>query len=253
MKKGAKLESFVQYVYSKLLDNEEMKNINVKRNYLYKGNSGVKHEFDVYYEMKVAKNIHKIAIECKDYTSPVEKRDISEFYGKLMDCPGVQGIFVSENGYRQSAVQFANHYGIKTITTKELPNICQIAAMDIKRVLLPDDETEGKPFWGIMEIDKETRNTTGCYLLLEDKGERIIPLFLSKKAAETTRQFLRDKDDYKVYGIRKENLSFLCDIYKLTSEIKLGICPLLSTAMDDGKNFLIIQIEGNDLKKEYFE
>lgn len=253
MKQGATLEGFIQFVYEKLLSNEEMKDVDVRKNYFYEGNSGVKHEFDVYYEMKVAKNIHKIAIECKDYQAPVEKRDVSEFYGKLMDCPGVQGIMVAQNGYRPTAEQYANHYNIKTITTKELPNICQIAAMDIKIVLLPDKETVGKPFWCIMEIDKDSEMTTGNYFILPDKNKKIIPLFLSKKAAEEVRKHILDKEEYQVYGIRKENLGFLCDAYKLTSEVKLGICPLLSSMIQKGADFFVIEIDGKELRQEFLE
>ena len=189
----------------------------------------------------------------KIFREPIEKRDVSEFYGKLMDCPGVQGIMVAQNGYRPTAEQYANHYNIKTITTKELPNICQITAMDIKRVLLPDKETVGKPFWCIMETDKDSEMTTGNYFILPDKNKKIIPLFLSKKAAEEVRKHILDKEEYQVYGIRKENLAFLCDIYKLTSEVKLGICPLLSSMIQKGADFFLIEIEGKELRQEFLE
>lgn len=254
MKKGARLEGFIQFVYGKLLSNEDMKDVEVKKNYRYQGNSGVKHEFDVYYEMRVAKNLHKIAIECKDYSSPVEKRDISEFYGKLMDCPGVQGIVVAENGYRESAMKFANHYGIKIITTKELPNICQITAMDVRRVLLPDKETEGKPFWCIMEESKEILGmTTGNYFTMRRDGKEYIILFLSKKAAEAARNFIPDKEDYQVYGIRRENLGFLCDLHVLTSKVKLGFCPLLSGMIGNENEFFVIEMDGKELRREFLE
>lgn len=49
MKSGKFLESYVQFVYQKLLEFLD-EGASVSTNLLIQGKSGVKHEFDVYYE-----------------------------------------------------------------------------------------------------------------------------------------------------------------------------------------------------------
>ena len=72
------------------------------------------------------------------------------------------------------------------------------------------------------------------------------------KFQEKMKQLLGE-EEYQVYGIRKENLGFLCDAYKLTSEVKLGICPLLSSTIQKGADFFVIEIEGKELRQEFLE
>ena len=65
MKSGKFLESYVQFVYQKLLEFLD-EGASVSTNLLIQGKSGVKHEFDVYYEFQHLNIKHRIAIECKE-------------------------------------------------------------------------------------------------------------------------------------------------------------------------------------------
>lgn len=69
MKSGKVLESYVQFVYQKLLEFLDEGAL-VSTNLLIQGKSGVKHEFDVYYEFQHLNIKHRIAIECKDWNIP---------------------------------------------------------------------------------------------------------------------------------------------------------------------------------------
>ena len=66
MKAGKELENYVQFVYQKLLDFMD-EGAMVSSNVSVIGKSGVKHEFDVYYEFQHLNMRHRIAIECKDW------------------------------------------------------------------------------------------------------------------------------------------------------------------------------------------
>ena len=78
MKAGKELENYVQFVYQKLLDFMD-EGAMVSSNVSVIGKSGVKHEFDVYYEFQHLNMRHRIAIECKDWNTPVSKGEVGEF------------------------------------------------------------------------------------------------------------------------------------------------------------------------------
>ena len=130
MKKGAELEGFIQFVYSKLLANEDKGNVSVYKNYFYTGVSGVKHEFDVYY---------------------IEKSDMY------------------------------------------------------------DDMTNG------------------CYFVVDNNGEQVLPLFISRKAAEEVRKNAKDGKNgvtflhYASFYFWWEYLYFICcfTVIRLTNNIEI--------------------------------
>lgn len=61
MKAGKELENYVQFVYQKLLDFMD-EGAMVSSNVSVIGKSGVKHEFDVYYEFQHLNMRHRIAM-----------------------------------------------------------------------------------------------------------------------------------------------------------------------------------------------
>ncbi len=69
---GNSLESYVQYVYQSLL-NMRNEGVVVSKNAKLRGKSGAMHEIDVFYEFVRAGIRHRVAVECKDLSRPVEK------------------------------------------------------------------------------------------------------------------------------------------------------------------------------------
>ncbi|MGE4668613.1 restriction endonuclease [Yersinia enterocolitica] len=106
------LESYMQYVYSCLL-NLQNEGVVVSRRAILKGKS-TNHEIDVFYQFERAGVIHKVAIECKYLSRPVEKKDVMVFRGRLEDIGNIQGIMVSKLGYQKGAYEYAKHYDIKS-------------------------------------------------------------------------------------------------------------------------------------------
>ena len=117
MKAGKELENYVQFVYQKLLDFMD-EGAMVSSNVSVIGKSGVKHEFDVYYEFQHLNMRHRIAIECKDWNTPVSKGEVGEFLSKLNDLNNISVMMVAKSGYQEGAKQFAESNGIHLMETK---------------------------------------------------------------------------------------------------------------------------------------
>ena len=88
---------------------------------------------------------------------------------------------VAKSGYQEGAKQFAESNGIHLMETKDLPSLGEIVAGVIKEAFLPDEATQGAPFWTLMEI--QSGEITGTYFSLPE-GKPIVPFFYSKVIAE---------------------------------------------------------------------
>jgi len=190
-----------------LLKNEHLKNSKIEKNHIEIGNSGDKHEFDVFYEVKIAGVSYKVGIECKNHSRKITKGMVQEYWGKLNDCNNITGFMVSANGYQDGAKIFGKHYGIELITTEDLPYIYSLSLTHDKW-LLPDENTYSDPFWTIMAVNEDGKNM-GIFLSTEGK----IPLFLSKKSAERVLKKTVDKD-FAVFGVSRQHLIGICHIAK---------------------------------------
>ena len=241
MNKGEALERFTEYVYSELLTNENLKNTKIYKNHKIVGRSGANHEYDVYYEIVVANICHKVAIECKDHERSVTKGMVQEFYGKLADCNNIIGIIVASGGYQSGARDFANHYGIKPLTSDDLPNMHKILASYIS-CLLPEKNTHGDPFWVIME--ERNGKCTGSYASV---CENTIVLFLSRKSAENVR-IIQAQYDCHVYGVTLQHLKGICAMSKIMG-IKIAICPLI--AIKNVEKLVVFPCSHKDIEDEY--
>jgi predicted helicase len=105
-------EKLTQEIYQALHDAEGFNTIKVQHNVNIPGKSGCEHQIDVYWEFKVAGETHRIAIECKNYSSNVSVGRIRDFFGVLHDIGNIKGIFVTRVGYQSGAKKFAAYYGI---------------------------------------------------------------------------------------------------------------------------------------------
>jgi hypothetical protein len=105
-------EKLTQDIYQTLNANESFKNIKVQHNVKIKGKSGCEHQIDVYWEFTNMGEIHKVAIECKNYNKEVSIGKIRDFFGVLHDIGNVKGIFVTKIGYQKGAKLFGDYYDI---------------------------------------------------------------------------------------------------------------------------------------------
>lgn len=105
-------EIFTRGVYNCLLNADGYQNIGVKHNFKLPGKSGCNHQIDVYWEFKIAGDIHRVAIECKNFSKEVSIAKIRDFFGVIYDIGNVKGIFVSKKGFQSGSKLFADYYGI---------------------------------------------------------------------------------------------------------------------------------------------
>lgn len=106
-------ELFAKEIYETLHKAEGINTINVQHNIKLMGSSGCEHQIDVYWEFEMVGITHRVAIECKNYTSNVSIGKIRDFHGVLSDVGGIQGIFVTKKGFQKGAKKYAENYGIK--------------------------------------------------------------------------------------------------------------------------------------------
>lgn len=211
---GKKLESYVQYVYGKLLELNDYDDAIVSTNVTIKGMSGSTNEFDVFYEF-VHLNIEcKVVIECKDWQQPVSVGEVRDFVAKINDVGIGQfiGVMISKNGYQDGAQKYAEANGIKLLKENDLPSIPQLLAGIIKKAFLPTEKIIGEPFWTIMECDNE--NVTGTYMSIQERKDEvpIIPLFYSKKIAELMLSKYEDSNCYCIRGVTQYQLRRLLSL-----------------------------------------
>ena len=140
-------ELFTQRVYQKLESNGVFKPSIVRHNVKLKGKSGCEHQIDVYWEYEIAGNMHRVAIECKNYDSLVPVGKVRDFQGVLSDLNNVNGIMVSKKGFQEGAKKYATEYGISLKELRRpgwneiIGSITTVVHADIKHTLfLFDDE-----------------------------------------------------------------------------------------------------------------
>ena len=139
-------ELFTQRVYQKLVNNDVLKPTTVQHDVKLKGKSGCEHQVDVYWEYEIAGNMHRVAIECKNYDSQVPIGKVRDFFGVLQDLNNVRGIMVSSKGYQEGAKKFADYYGISLKALRRpgwnesLGTITTTVHADIRHTLFLIDE-----------------------------------------------------------------------------------------------------------------
>lgn len=117
-KQGTEFEKFSKELYEELLGQHDLKNLKVQHDISLKGATGQLHQIDVYWEFLLGGITHKVAVECKDYTSPVSVGRIRDFAAALDDIGGIKGIFLTKVGYQSGAKVFAEGKGIALKTVK---------------------------------------------------------------------------------------------------------------------------------------
>lgn len=146
MNPNTEFELFTQWVYQRLVNNDVLKPTKVQHNVKLKGKSGCEHQIDVYWEYEIAGNLHRVAIECKNYDSLVPVGKVRDFQGVLADLNNVNGIMVSRKGYQEGAKKYADQYGISLKVVRQpawneiIGSITTVVHADIRHTLYLIDE-----------------------------------------------------------------------------------------------------------------
>jgi len=112
MNQNVEYELFAKEVCQLLSVYKGLESSSVQHNVKLKGKSGHEHQVDVYWEYEKDGEVHRVAIECKNYSYGVSIGKVRDFYGVISDLEKVKGIMVTTVGYQKGAKQYADFYGI---------------------------------------------------------------------------------------------------------------------------------------------
>lgn len=241
------LESHVQGVYQQLLDIQGNKTM-VARNVQISGREGSSYQIDVYYEFEMAGIRHRVAVECKNSSRPLERDSVLAFHSKIHQCCLSHGIIVSSGGFQKGAREFAEQNNVTLMNYSELPSIGNLLSQRLANVVIPAEDTIGQPFWTI--FDTEEYSPFGH---IDAKNEIMTAfLFLSRAHAQ---RFLKGQNlssKWQVRGMAQRHLScyiLTCDAF---NAIYVIARPGYAAGVPENQ-FLFDEIRRKDLINDFHE
>ena len=152
------------------------------------------HTVDIYFEFIQMNNLERTVIKVIEGTK-VTENDMWEFANVLKDLHFfAKGIIYYDDIVSSGAKKVAE---LTNIDLKKFDLLDEVrkSALSALKVMLPDEEIIGDPFWVIMETEQDSDKNTGNYEMVNDS----ILLFLSKKQA--INYCSKIKKSAKVFGI----------------------------------------------------
>lgn len=163
------------------------------------------HTVDIYFEFVQMNNLERTIIKIIE-NREVTKDDVWEFTNVLRDLHFyAKGIVYYDDRASKEAEQEAELTNIDLKKFVFSEEVIKSVANAVK-IMLPDVEVIGDPFWAAMEIEEDSDKNTGNYIRSADK----ILLFLSKKQAVKYCNNLHKRA--KVFGITQNHLKILVDL-----------------------------------------
>ncbi|WP_444911077.1 restriction endonuclease [Microbulbifer sp. PAAF003] len=131
--KNIEYERLVVRIYQAILNHEGYKNLRVEHDVKLTGKSGAKHQIDVFWEFKIADNIYRTCIECKNYSSAVKKSHIASFAAVLDDIGNTNGVIATTSSYQSGAKLLAKQRNIRLVLVNQLVKKIHINLLPIKK------------------------------------------------------------------------------------------------------------------------
>jgi hypothetical protein len=248
--KGIDFEDYIEKVYRLLLileTNKDEEPAVISRNVKLLRN-GYTDEIDILYEFVKARVRHRVAIECKNHSSPIAINQIRDFHAKISKSQNITGVFISNSGFQSGTKSYALEHDIILMTTDDLPNFFNLVGKRLKQIFLPSEHTMGEPFYVLMEHNKG--ELTGSYHITRfDQTPDVILLFLSKKMANE--YVIKHKEiDLTPRSLKKESYNY---IILLAKKNNVQFQLLLMYNDSARENCYSLFIEPDDLKSEFYE
>lgn len=242
---GELFESYVEYVYRTLL-NLHGENIVVARRATVRDTRGNAYNIDVFYEFVSAGVQHRVAIECKDTTRPIERDEAIAFVGKIRDMPSTIGVFISKNGYQQGARKYLQDHGVLHLTGDDLPSFGSLLGARVAAVALPSEKAVGQPFWTVMELGES--GVTGNWLALPERPN-VLPLFYSRLQAQQFRDACKySPSEVCIRGVEQPTLRFVVDAARQSGTI----FSILHAFEEEGRmKFMAVDRSADEIADEY--
>ncbi|HCR3444342.1 TPA: restriction endonuclease [Morganella morganii] len=242
------LELHVQSVYQQLLDIQGNQTM-VAHNVQISGREGSSYQIDVYYEFEMAGIRHRVAVECKNRSRPLERESVLAFHNKIIhQCCLSHGIIVSSGGFQKGAREFAEQNNVTLMDYSELPSIGNLLSRRLTNVVIPDENSIGQPFWTIFDIEEYSP-----FGHIDAKNEIMTAfLFLSRAHAQ---RFLKSQNlgsKWQVRGMAQRHLScyiLTCDAFNARYVIAR---PGYAAGVPENQ-FLFDEIRRKDLINDFHE
>ena len=201
------------------------------------------HTVDIYFEFIQMNNLERTVIKVIAGTK-VTENDMWEFANVLKDLHFfAKGIIYYDDRVSSGAKKVAELTNIDLKKFDLLDEVIKSALSAIK-VMLPDEEVIGDPFWVVMGTEQDSDKNTGNYEMVNDS----ILLFISKKQA--INYCSKIKNSAKVFGISQNHLKVLVSLQEK------GMCPGFGIAFPEFEqvqenSILYYQIPHKRFKKFY--
>ena len=200
------------------------------------------HTMDIYLEFIQMNNLERTVIKIIEGTEVTEK-DMWEFASILKDLHFfAKGLVYYDDRVSNGAKKVAE---LAKIDLKKFDLFDEIrkSALSAIKVMLPDEEVIGDPFWVVMETEKNNGENTGSYEMADS-----ILLFLSKRQAINYCSKL--KKSAKVFGISQNHLRVLVGLQEKGMSPDFGIVlPEFEQLQEN--SILYYQIPHKSLKRFY--
>ena len=109
-------EKLVRDIYSALVRHEGRNDVEVQHDVRVEGQSGQKHQIDVFWELQVARETYRTVVECKRWNKAVDVGVVRDMVGLLADLPpGTTGVIVGMMGFQEGAFTLAEHHRIRLV------------------------------------------------------------------------------------------------------------------------------------------
>ena len=105
-----------------ILNEKGLNHITVQHDVEILGNSGQWHQVDVYWKYEHQGHTTCMALECKNYSNPIEIGIVKEVIGLRTDVPDLQVAIVTKKGYQKGAIILAKYHKIGLRLVREALN-----------------------------------------------------------------------------------------------------------------------------------
>lgn len=245
--KGKRFEDYIAFIYEQLL---LLDNIEVKKDVILEKN-GNKHQIDVYYEFYKAKTIHRVAIECKNWERPVDKKELASFESYINDLKNVTGVVIAKNGFTKGAIVYSKSKGLVLKTPQDLPNFIQSIGLNLQKVYMPSSDEHGEPFYTLLCTNNDGSWNGEYYLEGYKDLNKVMPLFISRKHGN---EYLtkRNETNLAVFPLKRGHINFIADMAIKDLGGFKGLCfSLILLPFVNELNPMPVAFKANDFKKEY--
>lgn len=118
--KGTKYEKYIEKICKSIQSYNCFDLIELSQNKIIKGESGVEHQIDVYWDFIFNTIRFKCIFECKDYGSRISKDKIATLDSISKDIPNSIPIIVSTKGFQSGAQAYAKAKRVTPFICREL-------------------------------------------------------------------------------------------------------------------------------------